>query len=68
MARLAGRTWFGDGWANEELDRLYLYATSRLVDVTARHDTGAIEEVQKLLTGLREAWHQVASQPSQMSA
>jgi flagellar protein FliS len=52
----------------EELDRLYLYATSRLVDVTARHDTGAIEEVQKLLTGLREAWHQVASQPSQMSA
>jgi flagellar protein FliS len=52
----------------QELDRLYLYAMSRLLDVTARHDTSGITEVQKLLGGLRDAWHQAASQPSQMSA
>lgn len=44
-----------------ELDRLYSYINIRLLDVTAKRDAAALEEVQKLLTTLREAWLQVAS-------
>ncbi len=44
-----------------ELDRLYSYINVRLLDVTAKRDAAALEEVQKLLTTLRQAWLQVAS-------
>jgi flagellar protein FliS len=48
-----------------ELDRLYDYITCRLLDVTARHDAGALTEVRVLLSGVRDAWHQIASQSQQ---
>ena len=46
-----------------ELDRLYSYINLRLLDVTAKRDATALEEVQKLLTTLRDGWSQVASTP-----
>jgi flagellar protein FliS len=48
-----------------ELERLYDYVTRRLLDVTARHDVGALTEVHKILSGLRDAWYQIASRPQQ---
>lgn len=43
-----------------ELDRLYTYASGRLADVSLKEDVSAIQEVHRLLSGLREAWHQIA--------
>jgi flagellar protein FliS len=51
-----------------ELDRLYDYVTGRLVDVTVRGDVSALAEVHKLLSGLREAWHQIATHPQQAAS
>jgi flagellar protein FliS len=51
-----------------ELDRLYDYVTSRLLDVTARGDVSALTEVHTLLSGLRDAWHQLATQPQQAAS
>ena len=48
-----------------ELDRLYDYVTRRMLDVTARHDVSALTEVHKILSGLRDAWYQIASRPQQ---
>jgi flagellar protein FliS len=44
-----------------ELDRLYSYMSTRLLDVTARADDDAAKEVQKLLQTLREGWSQIAA-------
>jgi flagellar secretion chaperone FliS len=44
-----------------ELDRLYTYMSTRLLDVTARADDGAAAEVQKLLGTLRDSWSQLAT-------
>lgn len=44
-----------------ELDRLYNYASGRLLDVTLKQDETALAEVHTLLTGLRDAWHQIAT-------
>ena len=49
------------GEVARELDRLYAYISSRLLDVTAKADDEAAKEVQKLLTTLREGWSQIAS-------
>jgi flagellar protein FliS len=43
-----------------ELDRLYTYASQRLLAVTLEGDLSGIQEVHKLLTQLRDAWHQIA--------
>jgi flagellar protein FliS len=43
-----------------ELDRLYSYITQRLLDVTAKGDESALEEIYKLLCTLREGWSQIA--------
>src|SRR5262245_7492136 len=43
-----------------ELDRLYTYASQRLIDVTTKRDYSALTEVHKLLATLREAWEQIA--------
>lgn len=43
-----------------ELDRLYTYASQRLLDVTLKQDVSGIQEVHRLLAQLREAWHQIA--------
>ena len=44
-----------------ELDRLYTYINYRLLDVSAKRDAAALDEVQKLLLTLREAWSQIAT-------
>jgi flagellar secretion chaperone FliS len=44
-----------------ELDRLYSYMSTRLLDVTAKSDVTAANEVHKLLTTLRDGWSQVAA-------
>lgn len=50
------------GAVAQELDRLYTYINTRLLDVTAKADDNAAAEVHKLLTTLREAWSQIAEQ------
>lgn len=44
----------------ERLDGLYVYAISRLLDVTAKQDITAIDDVVKVLKPLRESWAQLA--------
>lgn len=46
-----------------ELDRLYSYIGTRLLDVT-RGDAAAADEVFKLLETLRDGWSQATSQPA----
>jgi flagellar secretion chaperone FliS len=50
------------GEVARELDRLYTYMSARLLDVTAKADQGAADEVLKLLRTLREGWSQIAAQ------
>lgn len=50
------------GHVAEELDRLYHYASTRLVDVTVKQDLSALSEVHKLLASVRAAWHEIAAQ------
>jgi flagellar protein FliS len=47
-----------------ELDRLYSYVQTRLLDVTMKKDPKALAEVQKLMTPLRDAWTQIANTPA----
>ena len=47
-----------------ELDRLYDYMMNRLLDVTTKRDTSGLEEVQRLLTTVREGWVQVSASQS----
>ncbi len=49
------------GEVGRELDRLYGYVMTRLVDVTVKRDARALEEVQRLLQPLRDAWAQTAA-------
>jgi flagellar protein FliS len=51
-----------------ELDRLYTYASRRLLDVTVKKDVAALVEVHKLLTCLRSAWHEIATQSHHSTA
>ena len=43
-----------------ELDRLYTYMNTRLLDVTVRQDAAPLDDVQKVLTTLRDGWAQIA--------
>ena len=43
------------------LDRLYTYMIERLLDASARKDMGALDELEKLLRPLREAWAEIAT-------
>lgn len=47
----------------EQLDRLYVYVTDRLVQANLRRDAAAIDDAIRVLETLRGAWAQVA-QPS----
>jgi flagellar protein FliS len=44
----------------DQLDDLYTYITSRLLDVALKNDMTAIEESRKLLAPLRDAWSQIS--------
>lgn len=43
-----------------ELDRLYTYIGSRLLDVTTKRDGSALGEAHRLLSTVRDAWYQVS--------
>ena len=42
-----------------ELDRLYTYASERLLDASVKRDDSAIDEVRKLLGTVRAGWADV---------
>jgi flagellar protein FliS len=44
-----------------QLDDLYTYITSRLLDVALKNDATAIDEACKLLTPIRDAWSQIST-------
>lgn len=44
----------------KELDRLYTYATTRLIDANVKRDDAAIDEVRKLLATVRAGWADVS--------
>jgi flagellar protein FliS len=52
------------GAVADQLDDLYTYITSRLIDVALKQDVTAIDEARKLLTPIRDAWSQLATAPS----
>ncbi|MFQ5596577.1 MAG: flagellar export chaperone FliS [Nitrospiria bacterium] len=51
------------GDISTNLEALYGYMTKRLVEGNLKNDTAPIEEVEKLLSGLREAWVELANLP-----
>jgi flagellar protein FliS len=52
------------GEVAEELDRLYLYITERLLEANMKGAVEPIDESIKLLTTLRDAWSQIATAPA----
>ena len=50
------------GTIAEELDKLYAYAITRLVEVTTKKDAKAIDDIVRVLTPLRDGWSQIAQQ------
>ena len=52
------------GQVAASLDALYTYMTGRLIDSTAKKDIAGIEEVERLLRPLREAWSTIATEPA----
>ena len=56
------------GAVADQLDDLYTYITSRLLDVALKNDVTAIDEARKLLTPIRDAWSQLATQPAMAQA
>jgi flagellar protein FliS len=52
------------GAVADQLDDLYTYLTSRLLDVALKQDVTAIEEARKLLTPIRDAWSQISTTPA----
>jgi flagellar protein FliS len=47
-----------------ELDRLYVWITSQLVDAAVRQDAAPIHSARRVLETLSEAWHQIAQHPA----
>lgn len=45
------------------LDRLYTFVTARLVDANIRLDPAPLDEAERVLVSLRDAWAQVATAP-----
>ncbi len=53
------------GKVAEELDDLYGWMTSRLVDATIKQDVKPLNEVKNVLQILRDSWQQIANAPAQ---
>jgi len=47
-----------------DLDRLYDYMMTRLLDVTTKRDTSGLEEVQRLMITVRDGWRQLSASAS----
>jgi len=45
----------------ENLDRIYSWATARLLDAHLSRDAKPVEEVRRVLDSLREAWQTIAT-------
>ena len=52
------------GTIAEELDRLYTWINSRLLDAVVKQDVKPIDEVRRVLETLRGAWHTIATTPA----
>jgi flagellar protein FliS len=62
LAALQGTLNFAEGGQiARDLDRLYAYMTTRLVDSTVKRDASALDEVSRLLSTLRSAWAEIAA-------
>ncbi|MET0320298.1 MAG: flagellar export chaperone FliS [Duganella sp.] len=48
----------------EGLDSLYEYMSGRLLTANIQSDAGIVEEVQRLLIELRDAWNAIADNPA----
>ena len=48
----------------EGLDALYEYMSGRLLTANLANDTAILEEVQRLLSELRDAWNAIADTPA----
>ena len=48
----------------EGLDALYEYMSGRLLTANLKNDPAILEEVQRLLTELRDAWNQIGDAPA----
>ena len=48
----------------EGLDALYEYMSARLLTANINNDPAILEEVQRLLTELRDAWNAIADTPA----
>jgi flagellar secretion chaperone FliS len=51
----------------EGLDALYEYMSGRLLTANLKNDPTILEEVQRLLTELRDAWNQIGDTPAVQS-
>jgi flagellar protein FliS len=56
------------GQVAASLDGLYTYMTGKLIEATAQKNTVGIEEVERLLRTLREAWSAIAAEPAAAGA
>lgn len=50
------------------LDSLYVYMTERLLMANLQNKAALLDEVQTLLTDLRDAWTQIGEKPAQPAA
>ena len=54
------------GQIAEGLDALYEYMSARLLMANLKNDISLLEEVQRLLTDLRETWNAIGATPAAM--
>lgn len=52
----------------QNLDALYDYMCTRLLQANLRNDQSALDEVSKLLADIRSAWVEIASSPAVQNA
>jgi flagellar protein FliS len=58
----------GAGDIAGQLDELYGWLTSRLVDAAVQQDAAPIHEARRVLEILRDGWHQISKRPVPGSA
>lgn len=54
----------GGGIVAADLDNLYTYITTRVMDAAAKNDTAPLEDARRLLETLRDAWQTIAVSPA----